>query len=221
MIFFGCGQVEEKGTIVHKDSAKTTVDTIIKEKTAFAGIYNNKIYIDSIEPYFKFRDIERIDSLWLEIDNVDMFSLKQVMFSPKYIISKFNKDTVPIIDYTFILGNLKNKPDQLDIILFLDMCQFWGKSLLIVSVDKNHDVFDVENLDRSGGDAGYFSKVEINYNDFFNYNIKVTDGCFPSEVPPNTTKYNKYCYKTFKINDNSTFTENIIRHDSSIIICPK
>jgi hypothetical protein len=218
-IFFSCGQTEtRKPADAANDKVKSFADSIhVSLPDNVYRLKDHKIYIDSLRPFFKYIDVERIDLLWKKIKDSISKGLKEITFPDRHIISKVKKDTFHISDYFYIVGNLKKSPGQLDVIIFLDYYECWGIGLTLVSIDDNHEAFDYEPLEYWGGDGGYYSEIEIYYKDFYNYTLKKTNGIYKDAITPGEVMYKRNCYESFTINSNTSFTKKIIHCDSSII----
>lgn len=220
LVLAGCGQPQNSDSAEKSDSQKKHKDSTIavnKPTVNYLELPSNKIYIDSLRPFFCFHDIVRLDSLWEKAKTLPPINMKQVVFQNGNIISAVRKDTISISDDIFLLGNLKKKENYLDILLFKYSNMYWGSGLLIVSIDKHNTIFDAAVLWSEGGDGGYYSKTNVSYINFKKYIFRQTDGCFPDVIAPNTIEYEKHSLKCFELNGNSTFKIYTISKDSIII----
>jgi hypothetical protein len=173
---------------------------------------NNLLYIDSLKPYFKYPDVERLDLLCKRVKKYYLDSLCTVMFSNNKIQLKDKSTPFHLGEYQFIMGNLKKMPGQPDVLIFLDYIEAWGKSLVLVSVDENHDM---ESYCSTHGDGGAFYFTEIKYHDFFNYFFIEKAGYQSFTRPIDTITYSKTLGKITLTN--GRFEKSILKVDSNIV----
>ncbi|AEE52141.1 hypothetical protein [Haliscomenobacter hydrossis] len=174
---------------------------------------NNWLYVDSLRPYFRYRDVERLDFLCkkLTIDRDD--SLCTIFFLDKKIKLKYKLDPFHLAEHQFLVGNLKKLQGQPDILIFLNYIEGWGKELFLVSVDENHEIIDMQTFCYYCGDGGDFSTMELKHQDIFNYFSIKKVGFQKFSTPIDTITYdktigkltinnNRFEYRTLKIDSN-------------------
>jgi hypothetical protein len=176
---------------------------------------DNLLYIDSLKPYFKYPDVERLDMLCKRVKKYYSDSLCTVVFSNNKIQLKDKSTPFHLGEYQFIMGNLKKMPGQPDVLIFLDYIEAWGKSLVLVSVDENHKIIDIESYCSTHGDGGDFVFVEIKHQDFFNYFFIKKHGYRALTTPIDTITYTKTVGKITL--NNGRFEKSILKIDSNIV----
>lgn len=176
---------------------------------------NNLLYIDSLKPYFKYPDVERLDLLCKRVEKFDLDSLCTVVFSEKRIQLKDKSTPFHLNDIQFLMGNLKRTPEQPDVLIFIDFTDDWGPAMVLASIDENHKIIDMESYCSTHGDGGAFYFTEIKYHDFFNYFFikKAGDQSFTS--PIDTITYSKTLGKITLTN--GRFEKSILKIDSNIV----
>ena len=235
LFLLSCGQIRQEKRLV--ETNKPTVDTIEKsdsvvkqDETSYISkdmddhpytenpikvyLKNNKIYYDSISPYFVYNDIENLDELCSRLNELD--SLPTVVFPSKAISIQNSTDTLFLSDFQFLVGNLKMPQESPKIIAFVDYLEDFGRSLLMVSIDEGPNVIDAEVLCSSMGDGGDFYRTEIEKVNDLQYNFITNNGYQTFTDPIDTIKYHKISGE-IKINSDGTFTKQIIETDSNLI----
>lgn len=226
---FHCSNNQEHTTNTESvESVPTPKDSIISptyqtdvDETPFTAnphiirLTNNLLYIDSLKPYFKYPDVERLDLLCKRVENYHLDSLCTVKFSNTKVQLKDKSTPFHLGEYQFIMGNLKKMPGQPEVLIFLDYIEAWGTSLLLVSVDENHKIIDMESYCSTYGDGGAFYFTEIKYHDFFNYFFIKKAGNQSFTSPIDTTTYTKTLGKITL--NNGRFEKSILKVDSNIV----
>lgn len=230
LFLLGCGQTTQEKIIAKPDAV--SVDRILSQdkkadhvsndpddhpftnNPVLVRLKNNKIQIDSLSPYFKYKDIENLDQICTIMNETN--DLPTVIFSTKAIKTKHNVDTVFLADCQFLVGNLKTTHGVPNIILFMNYTEGWGEELFIVSVDTNYEILDIEFLCASGGDGGDFNDTGIKKISNLKYNYTTKSGYQTFTEPTDTIIYDKTTGQ-ININYDGTFTKNIIRTDKGLI----
>lgn len=206
---------------IPKDSTVSPTYQTDVDETPFTAnphiirLTNNLLYIDSLKPYFKYPDVERLDLLCKRVKKYYLDSLCTVIFSNNKIQLKDKSTPFHLGEYQFIMGNLKKMPGQPDVLIFLDYIEAWGKSLVLVSVDENHKIIDMESYCSTHGDGGAFYFTEIKYHDFFNYFFIEKAGYQSFTSPIDTITYSKTLGKITLTN--GRFEKSILKIDSNIV----
>ena len=179
-------------------------------------LHNNWLYVDSLRPYFRYRDVERLDFLCEKLTTTrEADSLCTVVFSDKKIKLKYKLNPFHLAEYQFLVGNLKKLSNQPDILIFLNYIEDWGKELFLVSVDENHEIIDMQTFCSYCGDGGDFSTIELKHQDIFNYFSIKKVGYRRFSTPIDTITYDKIIGK-FTINNNR-FEYRTLKVDSNIV----
>lgn len=177
---------------------------------------NNKIYVDSLSPFFKHKNLERMDLLSEKLENWYADSLKEIVFNAKKLKFKHRQDTVSLGDYQFIVGSAKLKNIGLDYIILLDYYVEWGYEVILASIDKNHDIIDIQGLGLSFGDGGESYKRKISYKDLNTYIFTEREENWVNSDIADTLTYN-VTDGIIVINSNGTFKKNITKKSGDII----
>lgn len=176
---------------------------------------NNLLYIDSLKPYFKYPDVERLDLLCKRVEKYYLDSLCTVRFSNDKIHLKDKSTPYYLGDYQFIMGNLKKMPGQPDVLIFLDYTEAAGMCVMLASVDENHKIIDMEPYCSKYGDGGDFHYTEIKYQDFFSYFFIDEMGYQSYTSPIDTITSTKTIGKITL--SNGRFERSILKVDSNIV----
>ena len=177
---------------------------------------NNKIHIDSLSPFYKYKNIERLDLLCEKLKNWNTDSLKKIVFPGKKIKFKHKADTISLGDYQFLVGGAKIKNSGMDYIILLDYCVEWGHEVLLVSVDKNHCITDIQGLGLNYGDGGESYERKIYYKDFNTYTFTEREENWVSSETDDTLTYNTK-NGVIVINSNGTFKKIISKKSGNVV----
>lgn len=176
----------------------------------------SKIYVDSLKPYFMFKDIKKLDKICEMLTNEESDSLCTVIFPSRDFKVKFKKDTVHLSHYQFLIGNLKTSENQVNILVFMNYVEDWGRELFIASISKENEILDIEFLCSNQGDGGDFYDTEIKDKGNFNYTLITKHGYHPFSEPIDTFTYTK-TVRRVNINNDGSFKNQLVSIDSNIV----
>lgn len=175
----------------------------------------NKIIVDSILPYGKYKDVERLDQLSNLLDNWEDKGLCTVAFEDKRVTTNYSTDTFYLSDNQFFVGNLKKKEGFPDILILLNYMESWGQELYLISVDKQHNIIDMMPFCANGGDAGDFATTTLKYKDALHYQYTTTIG-YQSYTEPIDTLRQAITTGILQIQADGRFKQEVIRKDSTL-----
>jgi len=229
--FFACGQekhnIEQDSTAVAISKDSVTHSSIIVYQTnrnehpftkspIFIYFPDNKIYIDSIKPYFRYQNIENLETLCTKIQNDYIDSLPTAVFSNKLFIRTSKPGTIQLSEYQFLIGNLKTTESMPDILVLMDYTEAWGRELFLLSLNEDHTIKDIDFFCSKQGDGGDYYITIIKRKNNFNYKFITEHGYQTFTEPFDTNTFNKKI-GNFKINNSGTFERQIIKIDSNIV----
>jgi hypothetical protein len=227
LILSGCNTeipvtTEEKmifpDSLIYSDTSSTTViNNPVPEPYTKNPIYlvDNKLYIDSLIPFFKYKNEERLDLLCDKLGNRSIDSLKEIVFSSKKIKLRSKADAILLGDYQFLIGNIKINHEN-NVIAIMDYYEDWGCEIKLFTIDKNHNIIDVQPIAGRGGDGGDFSistLKSLKGNAYF-YTSKV--GHHTMTEPVDSSIYTM-TMRLIMMNKNGTFKDTLLQTDSNIV----
>jgi hypothetical protein len=195
-------------TVSFKDHPFTNNPTILH-------LYSNKIPIDSLKQYFRYRNIERLDTICPKLFDWYQDSLNCIKFFNNEIITK-KSDTIRLNHFQFLVGNIKAPNISSEILLFIDYIEDWGPSFFLVSIDENDSVIDIKYFCYFGGDGGDFVSTELKSIDIYSYQTIKKTGFQTYTEPIDTIKYTN-ANGLFKIQPDGVFEYLKTKPDSSIV----
>jgi len=149
------------------------------------------MFVDSLKPYFRYKDVERLDVLCYQLTEEHDDSLCTVIFPIKKLRSKFRKDLFVLGEYQFLVGNLKKTSGEPDILIFLNYIEDWGNELFLVSVNKEHKILDIQIFCGHCGDGGVHIIDKLEFQDLLNYTTEQKAGNMKYGTTVDTFIYNR------------------------------
>lgn len=227
LLFYSCGSEN----IILEEKKHTTIDTLPHSDTVTKQVENhqvfqpytknpiyltdNKIFIDSLVPFFKYKNIERLDYLCKKLENWPIDSLKEIVFSSKKINIPNKADTIYLTEYQFLIGSIKTESEN-SIIAIIDYHEAWGHEIKLLTINKNNQIIDLQSIQYSYGDGGDFYFSTLKYIDRNTYISILENGYYTMTSPIDSTIYTRTTTQ-IKIDKNATFSAKILKVDSNII----
>ncbi len=201
-------------TISHSDTTKAQATNSFQFQPYTKNpifLTDNKIYIDSLLKYFKYKDITRLDHIY----NTSIDSLNEIVFSNKKIKVPSKLDTIFLSDYQFIIGNIKTSSEN-SIIAIVDYYEGWGQEIILLTIDKFHNIIDIQSISASCADGADFYRADVKYINSNTYEYVSENGYSSLTEPIDTTKYKRITRK-IKIRIDGTFENNLVKIDSNLV----
>jgi hypothetical protein len=216
-------KVSDTNSVLPKDTIKPNSrlgDTISSGFIPYTDnpIYlkGNKLYFDSLVPFFKYKDIERLDKLCATFDTTSFADLKELVFSSREISTSTMKDTVYLADYQFLIGNLKTKPGKPKVFIVIGYHEDWGDYIYLISTDRKSNIMDAICFCGGGGDGGDYDRNRITYKNRLTYYCEGERGYQTYSEPYDTLTYT-ITKSITTLNDDGIFNDSILKIDSNVV----
>lgn len=179
-------------------------------------ITDNKLYLNDLLPFLKYQNTGRVDSLCAHLSNFTLNDFKEIAFNRKFILSSHKQDTLHLGDNQYLLGLLKTEHSNTNTILaIIDYVDAWGYSVVLLTVNANHDIIDFQTVYENHGDGGEFCTSSLKFLSKNNYQCTTEEGFCTTTSPTDTCKFTRTT-KKITINDDATFSEKLVKKESEL-----